>query len=70
MAPVMEISYTADVAGIVPEAPEKTESKGLEFMEVGNGDLPPEWSIDVVTYGAVIHYGPWADRQRQVTPPL
>ncbi|KAF7886884.1 uncharacterized protein EAF02_003531 [Botrytis sinoallii] len=29
-----------------------------------NGDVPPEWGIDLLLEGAVINYGPWADRQR------
>lgn len=30
----------------------------------GNGGVPPEWGIHVSLRNAMIHYGPWADRQR------
>lgn len=38
---------------------------GLEAMDVGNGDLAPEWGIDFVIHGGQVNYGPWADRQRR-----
>lgn len=64
-APRLSLTYYADVAGLVPdETLEYKTSKGLEFIDIGNGDLPPEWGLDLVSYGATIHYGPWADRQR------
>ena len=63
-APSMELSYYADVAGEVPEDGQRTDAKDTEFLDIGNGDLPPEWGVDVITHGASIHYGPWADRQR------
>jgi hypothetical protein len=61
--PVLEISYYADVVGKVP-----TEQQGrttrLESFDIGNGDLPPQWGIDIVVRGGFFRYGPWADRQR------
>lgn len=63
-APLLELTYYADVAGEVPEDPQKTGRTDLEFFDIGNGDIPPEWGIDLVTHNAVVHYGPWADRQR------
>ena len=35
--------------------------------DIGNGDLPPEWGLDLVFRGGTITYGPWADRQRCVS---
>lgn len=35
-------------------------------MDVGNGDLAPEWGIDLVIHGGQVNYGPWTDRQRFV----
>jgi hypothetical protein len=34
-------------------------------MDVGNGDLAPEWGIDFVIHGGQANYGPWMDRQRR-----
>jgi BLTP1 N-terminal region len=39
---------------------------GLETMDVGNGDLAPQWGVDIVIHGGQVNYGPWADRQRSV----
>ena len=39
------------------------ESNGID---VGNGDLAPEWTVELEVEGGVINYGPWADRQRFV----
>jgi hypothetical protein len=30
----------------------------------GNGGVPPEWGMHMSLRNAMIHYGPWADRQR------
>lgn len=60
---MLEVSYYADVVGKVPLEPQQGNS-GLEFFDVGNGDLPPEWGIDIVVRGGFFRYGPWADRQR------
>lgn len=39
-------------------------SAGLEKCDVGNGDLAPEWGVDLSIKGGILSYGPWADRQR------
>lgn len=72
--PELGLVYYADVAGLVPLSPiagldqyprgNASQSKELEFLDVGNGDLPPEWGVDFTVHGGTIHYGPWADRQR------
>ncbi|CAG8634606.1 24795_t:CDS:10, partial [Dentiscutata erythropus] len=46
-----------------------------EEIDIGNGDLSPEWGVDLNFTGAQINYGPWADRQRTILqnfffPPL
>jgi len=38
-----------------------TDSKEID---IGNGDLSPEWGVDLVFTGVHLDYGPWADRQR------
>jgi hypothetical protein len=63
--PVLEISYYADVVGKVP-IEQQGRTTRLESLDIGNGDLPPQWGIDVVVHGGFFRYGPWADRQRYV----
>lgn len=63
-APLLELSYYADVVGEVPAEPDGPKGIGLESYDIGNGDLPPEWGIDLVIRNGVLRYGPWADRQR------
>lgn len=65
--PLLEISYYADVVGKVP-SDHRSGTAGLESFDIGNGDLPPEWGVDVVVRGGFFRYGPWADRQRYVVP--
>jgi hypothetical protein len=65
-APVMEVSYYADVVGDVPAQPTSVGAPVPERYDIGNGDLPPEWGIDIVVRGGFLRYGPWADRQRCV----
>jgi len=62
-APALELSYYADVVGLVPVDQQSAEPRGID---IGNGDDPPEWGVDLVIYGGFIRYGPWADRQRSV----
>ncbi len=63
-APVLELSYYVDVVGIVPVEPRAFDR---EEYDVGNGDTPPEWGLDLIVHGGFLRYGPWADRQRHVT---
>ncbi len=67
-ASVMELLYYADVVGVVPPpaAGQENQDESLDPFDIGNGDLPPEWGIDLVIKGGFIRYGPWADRQRYV----
>jgi hypothetical protein len=69
-APILELSYYADVAGDVPAQPSLVAPSGGEPYDIGNGDLSPEWGIDLVVRGGFIRYGPWADRQRCVVADL
>ncbi|KII92575.1 hypothetical protein PLICRDRAFT_134291 [Plicaturopsis crispa FD-325 SS-3] len=63
-APLLELSYYADVVGVVPPRTGLPTAQGLDPLDVGNGDFPPEWGIDLVIRSGFIRYGPWADRQR------
>ncbi|OBZ68127.1 hypothetical protein A0H81_11865 [Grifola frondosa] len=54
-APTLELLYYADVVGVVP-IPEGQQSVGTESLDpfdIGNGDLPPEWGIDIVVRGVL-----------------
>lgn len=67
VSPELQITYYCDTAGRVPVVPKVvTGFKGLETFDIGNGDLSPEWGVDVVVKGGNLTYGPWADRQRFV----
>jgi hypothetical protein len=33
---------------------------------IGNGDMSPEWGLDMELTGGTISYGPWTDRQRSI----
>ncbi|KAF0369743.1 fermentation associated protein [Gigaspora margarita] len=68
---LMEMTYYADVPGRVPQTP----ILSAEEVDIGNGDLSPEWGVDLTFTQAQINYGPWADRQRTILqnfffPPL
>ncbi|KAJ8503140.1 hypothetical protein ONZ45_g11120 [Pleurotus djamor] len=63
-APILELSYYADVVGEVPPLSEQTEPIGVESFDIGNGGLSPQWGVDIALRNAFIRYGPWADRQR------
>jgi hypothetical protein len=60
-APTLELSYYADVVGVVPL---DTLPIPSDPFDIGNGDIPPEWGIDLVIRNGCLRYGPWADRQR------
>lgn len=65
-ASMLELLYYADVVGVVPPSTggEEPQDESLDPFDIGNGDLPPEWGIDLLVRGGTIRYGPWADRQR------
>ena len=61
----LELEYYADSVGAVPPmARRRTNVAGLEPFDIGNGDLSPEWGVDVKIKGGTVNYGPWTDRQR------
>lgn len=64
--PLLEVLYTVDVPGPVPDDPRHLGGAGEELIDVGNGDLAPEWCVELLLHGGSITYGPWADRQRSV----
>lgn len=67
-APFLDLLYYADSVGEVPRGSEAGDGPRLtaDPLDIGNGDLPPEWGIDLAIRGGVLRYGPWTDRQRYV----
>lgn len=61
-----KLKYLCYNTGTVPILGVKDEIKGNIHPEIGNGDLSPQFGMDVVVHGGIIRYGPWADRQRFV----
>lgn len=62
-SPQASISYYWDIPGKVQQASAFSKVNSWQNTDI-NGDRPPEWGIDVVVKGAMVNYGPWADRQR------
>lgn len=67
-APFLDLLYYADSVGEVPKQLEIGVAPRLtaDPLDIGNGDLPPEWGADIAIRGGVLRYGPWTDRQRCV----
>ncbi|KAK6606046.1 fermentation associated protein [Botrytis cinerea] len=59
-SPSATMRFYWDVPAKIPWRREVSKSASNNI----NGDVPPEWGIDLVLEGAIINYGPWADRQR------
>ncbi|KAM0790005.1 hypothetical protein ACM66B_005335 [Microbotryomycetes sp. NB124-2] len=62
LSPELDMTYYCDVAGKVPAATGAIQLS--EAINIGNGDLSPEWGVDMNVKGGVLLYGPWADKQR------
>jgi hypothetical protein len=62
-SPEAIMSFYWDVAGTVPDRTGPDTKQGKEAANI-NGDFPPEWGVSLSLKGAIINYGPWADRQR------
>ncbi|KAG8827640.1 hypothetical protein FRC19_001885 [Serendipita sp. 401] len=59
----LDVLYYVDVAGPTPSNPMSMVGTE-ETADVGNGDVAPEWGVDLSVHGGTLVYGPWADRQR------
>jgi hypothetical protein len=57
----MEVTYIADVAGVVGDVPADDREEQ---------ESPPEWKVHIVVDESMLRYGPWADRQRWVSHPI
>jgi hypothetical protein len=63
----IDLIYYADVVGQVPASWERNTTSRPD-VDIGNSDTNPQWGIDLKVHTALIHYGPWADRQRYRVP--
>jgi hypothetical protein len=57
----LQLIFYYDEPGRVPPMHQQLPS---DEEHIGNGDMSPEWGMDIEVSGATISYGPWADRQR------
>lgn len=62
--PRLDVTYYVDVPGLIPDEPRSIGGLGRETVDIGNGDLAPEWGVELAVYGGNVAYGPWTDRQR------
>ncbi|KAF9070624.1 hypothetical protein BDP27DRAFT_1401949 [Rhodocollybia butyracea] len=62
--PLLELCYYTDVVGLVPRHPAVRDFAALDSFDIGNGDVGPEWGVDILVHDGCLRYGPWADRQR------
>jgi hypothetical protein len=59
----LQVKFYYDEPGLVPPLSQQLPS---DEEHIGNGDISPEWGMDIEVNGATITYGPWADRQRGI----
>ena len=59
----LQMLFYYDEPGRVPPLDKQLPT---DEVNIGNGDLSPEWGLDIEITGGTISYGPWADRQRGV----
>ena len=57
------LSFYYDEPGRVPPIVQQLPT---DEDHIGNGDMSPEWGLDMEVTGGTISYGPWTDRQRAV----
>ena len=63
-SPSISMSLYWDVPGEVQTPTESFRHEQSHYKNDINGDVPPDWGIDLRVRGGTINYGPWADRQR------
>ena len=62
--PKLGMSFFYDVPGKVSVHHSESPTRSEQETRNMNGSLPPEWGLHIIVGGGLIHYGPWADRQR------
>lgn len=63
-SPKLAVSIYWDVPGLVMAPNDILPQPDPKASEDINGEVPPEWGVDIRIFGGNIRYGPWADRQR------
>lgn len=63
-SPKVAVNIYWDVPGLVMMPDGNLRQPYPKVPEDINGEIPPDWGVDVRIYGGNIRYGPWADRQR------
>ena len=63
-SPSIAVSVYWDVPGLVPSSKDSNYRSFPEPTSDINGDVPPDWGVELRIRGGTISYGPWADRQR------
>jgi hypothetical protein len=58
--PLLELAYFLDIVGDVPPVEEQLYPMLNEF---GNGDVSPDWILELIVFGGTTRFGPWAQRQ-------
>ena len=63
-SPKIAVSVYWDVPGLIPGPTDSNSRSFSAFASDINGDVPPDWGVELRIGGGTISYGPWADRQR------
>ena len=63
-SPKVAVNVHWDVPGLVSVSDGNLRQSHANLSEDINGDVPPDWGVDIRIYGGHIRYGPWTDRQR------
>lgn len=63
-SPSIAINFYWDVPGVVRPSLDGSRHVPAQYKSDINGDVPPDWGIDLRIRGGTVNYGPWADRQR------
>lgn len=66
-APLLELTYYSDAVGEVPSKLERGNVDLTDPINMENTEYSPEWGLDLIVKEGFFRYGPWADRQRQVS---
>ncbi|KAL8670815.1 MAG: hypothetical protein Q9168_004663 [Polycauliona sp. 1 TL-2023] len=67
-SPSISMNLFWDVPGLVPDLEEPHDgNRGARDI---NGDVPPDWNVELRINGGLISYGPWADRLRTDLQPV
>lgn len=63
-SPKVAVNIYWDVPGVVLIPDRNLRPPCPKLPDDINGEVPPDWGVDVSIYGGYVRYGPWADRQR------